>query len=52
MYEILAKHTGQGVETIERNADRNKWLEASQAVEYGAVDKVLDRMPEPEEKAT
>ena len=46
LYEILAESTGQPLETIERDCDRNKWLTAAEAVEYGCVDRVLDRMPE------
>jgi ATP-dependent Clp protease protease subunit len=44
IYEILAMHTGQPVEQIERDCDRNKWLDAKEAVHYGCVDQVLDRM--------
>ena len=47
LYEIMAGHTGQSVEQIERDCDRNKWLDAEEAVEYGCADKVLQRMPEP-----
>lgn len=43
--EILAEHTGKSIEVIEHDTDRDKWLEASEAVAYGAVDTVLDRMP-------
>jgi ATP-dependent Clp protease protease subunit len=39
--EILAKHTGQKLETIEKDTDRDNFLSASQAVTYGIVDKVL-----------
>jgi len=46
LYEILAKHTGQSAEAIERDCDRNKWLNAVEAVEYGCVDKILERMQE------
>jgi len=46
LYEILAKHTGQPIEQIERDCDRNKWLEAHEAVAYGTVDSILERMPE------
>ena len=46
IYRILANHTGQKVEDIERDCDRNKWLEAHEAVEYGCVDEILERMPE------
>ena len=46
IYEILAKHTKQPIEQIERDADRDKWLEAHEAVAYGAVDSILERIPE------
>jgi ATP-dependent Clp protease protease subunit len=46
IYEILASHTAQTRETIERDCDRNKWLEAHEAVTYGCVDQILERMPE------
>jgi ATP-dependent Clp protease protease subunit len=39
--EILAKHTGQKIETIEKDTDRDNFLSATQAVTYGIVDKVL-----------
>ena len=39
--EILARHTGQKVETIERDTDRDNFLSADQAVAYGIVDRVL-----------
>jgi ATP-dependent Clp protease, protease subunit len=38
---IMAKHTGQPLEVIERDSDRDYYLEAKQAVEYGLVDQVL-----------
>jgi ATP-dependent Clp protease protease subunit len=46
LYGILSRHTGQSQEQIERDCDRNKWLNAEEAVEYGCADKVLQRMPE------
>ena len=39
--EIMAKHTGQELKTIERDTDRDNFLSADQAVSYGIVDKVL-----------
>src|SRR6188474_1589890 len=39
--EILAKHSGQKIETIEKDTDRDNFLSADQAVTYGIVDKVL-----------
>lgn len=39
---IMAKHTGQPLEVIERDSDRDYYLEAKQAVDYGLVDQVLE----------
>jgi ATP-dependent Clp protease protease subunit len=39
---IMAKHTGQPLEVIERDSDRDYYLEAKTAVEYGLVDQVLE----------
>ena len=39
--EILAKHTGQTVDTIAKDTDRDNFLSAEDAVKYGIVDKVL-----------
>ena len=41
LIEIMAKHTGQKIETIERDTDRDNILSAERAVQYGLVDKVL-----------
>jgi ATP-dependent Clp protease protease subunit len=41
--EILAKHTGQTVERIERDSDRDNFMDAEAAVEYGLIDTVLDK---------
>ena len=42
LLNILAKHTGQPLEVIERDSDRDYYLEAKTAVEYGLVDQVLE----------
>jgi ATP-dependent Clp protease, protease subunit len=39
--EILARHTGQKIETIQKDTDRDNFLSADQAVSYGLVDRVL-----------
>jgi len=39
--EIMAKHTGQKIETVDRDTDRDNFLSAEGAVQYGLVDKVL-----------
>ncbi|GLS84194.1 ATP-dependent Clp endopeptidase proteolytic subunit ClpP [Paraferrimonas haliotis] len=41
--EILADHTGQPLEVIERDTDRDNFMSAEQAVEYGLVDSVLTK---------
>lgn len=45
IYEILSSRTGKKIEVIERDCDRNKWLDAAEAVEYGLGDQILERMP-------
>jgi len=40
--QALADHTGQDIETIERDTDRDNFMSAQQACDYGLVDKVLD----------
>lgn len=39
--EILAKHTGQSIERLERDADRDFWMDAQTAKEYGLVDDIM-----------
>jgi len=43
MNEILAKHSGQTVEKIDRDTDRDYILQASEAVKYGLVDQVMEK---------
>jgi aspartate kinase len=43
LYEILASHTGQTVEQIEIDSERDKWFRASEAKEYGLIDEVLSK---------
>ncbi|MBS1877844.1 MAG: ATP-dependent Clp protease proteolytic subunit, partial [Acidobacteria bacterium] len=38
---MLAKHTGQTIEQIEKDTDRDNFMSAAAAVEYGLIDKVL-----------
>ena len=39
--EILARHTGQDMETIERDVERDRYMSAAQAKEYGLIDEVI-----------
>jgi len=46
LYDILAKHTGQSPEKVEKDCDRNLWLDATEAIEYGLADRILQKAPE------
>jgi len=46
LYDILAQHTGQSTEKVEKDCDRNLWLDAAEAIEYGLADRVLQKAPE------
>ena len=48
--EILASHTGQPIEVIARDTDRDRFMTAPQAMEYGLVDEILTR-PEDKKKS-
>ena len=41
--EILAQNTGKPLETIEKDTDRDNFLTAKEALEYGIIDKVIDK---------
>ena len=41
LYAITAEHTGQSIEKVEADSQRDKWLTAIEAKEYGMVDEVL-----------
>ena len=43
LYNILASHSGQKYEKIEKDADRDYWMRASEAKVYGLIDEVLER---------
>jgi ATP-dependent Clp protease protease subunit len=46
LYDILAQHTGQTTEKVENDCDRNLWLDAAEAIEYGLADRILQKAPE------
>ncbi|HET9331299.1 MAG TPA: ATP-dependent Clp endopeptidase proteolytic subunit ClpP [Steroidobacteraceae bacterium] len=49
--KILSKHTGQSVERIKQDTDRDRFMDWNEAVKYGLIDKVLDKrgeMPVPD----
>lgn len=41
LYAIISKHTGKDIEQIKRDADRDYYMTAQEAMEYGIIDKVL-----------
>lgn len=43
LYILMAQHTGRTVEEVARDSERDKFLSATEAVEYGLVDKVLEK---------
>ncbi len=43
LYDILAFHSGQSIEKIEKDSDLDFWMRPSEAKEYGLIDEVLDR---------
>jgi len=46
LYKLMSDYTGKSADTIHRDFDRNKWLFAEEAVEYGVADRIMDRAPE------
>ena len=45
LYNILSEHTGKDAKDIEKDCDRNLWLEADEAIAYGLADKILQKAP-------
>ena len=43
LYELMGKHTGQPLERIEREFERDRWFSASEAQHYGIVDTVIEK---------
>ena len=46
LYKIIVEHTGKDYETIARDCERDKWLDAEESVEYGVVDSILKHIPD------
>jgi ATP-dependent Clp protease protease subunit len=41
LYEILSNHTGQTIEKISKDSNRDYWMTSTEAKEYGLIDEVL-----------
>jgi ATP-dependent Clp protease protease subunit len=50
MSELLSKHTGQPIERIEKDTDRNYFMSAEEAKTYGLIDEVFGKKPNPLER--
>ena len=48
LYTIISKHSGQPYEKIEKDGDRDHWLNSSEAKEYGMIDEILIRKKQDE----
>ena len=46
LYDILAKHTDQKPEKVEKDCDRNLWFDPEEAIKYGLADRILQKAPE------
>ena len=51
LYAITAHHTGKDEETIAKDSDRDFWMTATEAKEYGLIDEVLLTNPRKEKKS-
>ncbi|MHC5144866.1 MAG: ATP-dependent Clp protease proteolytic subunit, partial [Planctomycetota bacterium] len=45
LYDVLSKHTGNDAKDIEKDCDRNLWLEADESIAYGLADNILQKAP-------
>lgn len=43
LYQILADHSGKDIKKIEKDSDRDHWMTATEALEYGMIDEVLSK---------
>jgi ATP-dependent Clp protease, protease subunit len=44
--KLYLKHTGKSLDHLERDMDRDKWLSAGEAMEYGLIDTILEKIPD------
>jgi ATP-dependent Clp protease protease subunit len=51
LYAIISKHTGKDTKTILKDADRDNYMSAKQAADYGIIDKILERRPNEDKKS-
>ncbi len=47
LYEIISARSGRKIAEVEKDCDRNKWLNSRETIDYGLADTILERMPSP-----
>ena len=52
IYKLYHETTGKPVKTITRDCERNKWMDAEEMLEYGLVDKILQKLPKSADKSS
>ena len=45
LYQLMVHHSGKDYETVSRDCERDKWLDAHEAIEYGVADEIMHRVP-------
>ncbi len=45
LFKIIAKHTGKDIKTIKKDADRDNYMSAEEAMDYGIIDKIIEHAP-------
>ena len=43
LYQIIAKHSGQKIDKVNKDSDRDHWMKADEALKYGMIDEILVR---------
>jgi ATP-dependent Clp protease protease subunit len=44
LYQIIADHSGNSIEKVEKDADRDHWMTSKEALDYGMIDEVLEKV--------
>ena len=47
LYEIISSRSGRSIADVEKDCDRNKWLNSRETIDYGLADTILERMAPP-----
>lgn len=48
--EILASHTGKDVQQVREDSERDRWMNAQEALEYGIIDQIFEKRPKPDKE--